>query len=229
MGHPPSAPHGKPQPRKTSAGLARQPGSQALTSVLCDVAHPGEGLVATLLNDLQVAHLDTRALIVLYPTSTPHLRGKARGAGLAQQEGLRSMGGAAEQEGLLAFPLVTLTFAGDQDVSFNHALSEGPQGNRPHARMRVWGFCCDSGVTCRRQPALAHSYLDARGSEIGDLELDTDGRLALLVFGFHTGKTKVGPHQVLLATLGSQCRRQLGNCPAVWPITNVLSPRLGGL
>lgn len=50
---------------------------------------------------------------------------------------------------------------------------------------------------------LTHSYLDARGSEVGDFELDADGRLAFLVFSFHTREAKVGPHQVLLATLGA--------------------------
>lgn len=70
------------------------------------------------------------------------------------------------------------------------------------------------------------SYLDARGSEVGDLELDTDGRFALLVFGLYTGETKVGPHEVLLATLGRQRKGLLGSCPAVRPTTNVLSPRL---
>lgn len=71
-----------------------------------------------------------------------------------------------------------------------------------------------------------HSYLDARGSEVGDLELDTDGRFALLVFGLYTGKTKVGPHEVLLATLGRQHKGLLGSCRAARPATNVLSPRL---
>lgn len=34
--------------------------SLRLTSVLCDVSNPWQSLVATLLNDLQVAHLKTR-------------------------------------------------------------------------------------------------------------------------------------------------------------------------
>lgn len=77
-----------------------------------------------------------------------------------------------------------------------------------------------------RQPALTHSYLDARGSEVGDLELDADGGLALLVFGFHTGEAKVGPHQVLLATLGTN-EGGLGSCPAhsQWAISQA-SPSL---
>lgn len=69
--------------------------------------------------------------------------------------------------------------------------------------MGVWRLCCDSGLVWAQAAAAAHSYLNAGGSEIGDLELDADGRLALLVFGFHAGKSKVGPHQVLLATLGA--------------------------
>lgn len=108
------------------------------------------------------------------------------------------------------------SFSGDQNVSLTHTPSERPQGNRPHARMGGW-VSAVTGLKRPRQPALTHSYLDARGSEIGDLELDTDGRLALLVFGLHTGKTKVGPHEVLLATLGSQRRRRLGSYPAARP------------
>lgn len=73
--------------------------------------------------------------------------------------------------------------------------------------MPGWGFGGSAVILGSsvgfRQPAPAHSYLNARGSEVGDLELDTDGRLALLVFSFYTGKAKVGPHQVLLATLGA--------------------------
>lgn len=57
-------------------------------------------------------------------------------------------------------------------------------------------------------------YLDARGSEVGDLKLDADRGLALLVLRLHARKAKVGPHQVLLATLGEQTReRQSGQGP----------------
>lgn len=81
------------------------------------------------------------------------------------------------------------------------------RGSKEIGPMSGWGFG-GSVVTLGssvgfRQSDLTHSYLDARGSEVGDLKLDADGGLSLLVFSFHTGKAKVGPHQVLLATLGA--------------------------
>lgn len=47
---------------------------------------------------------------------------------------------------------------------------------------------------------LQVAHLDARGSEVGDLELDADWGLALLVLCLHAGQAEVGSHQVFLAT-----------------------------
>lgn len=45
------------------------------------------------------------------------------------------------------------------------------------------------------------SYLDARGGEVGDLKLDTDGWFAFFVLRLHTGQAEVSPHKVFFTTL----------------------------
>lgn len=205
MGNPPSVPHRKPQPRETSQVR------QLLTSVLCDVAHPGQRLVAALLDDLQVAHLDTKALSVPHPCYRPSSKGQGQGAGRAQQEGLSEVVKSQLFQGTRMHPAPIHLLRGSKEIDPMSGLGFG-----------VSAVTLGSSVP-GSQPW--HSYLDARGSEVGDLELDTDGRFALLVFGLYTGKTKVGPHEVLLATLGRKRKGLLGSCPAVRPTTKVLSPR----
>ena len=43
-------------------------------------------------------------------------------------------------------------------------------------------------------------HLNPRGGEVGNLKLDTDGRLALVEISDHAGQTEVGFHEIFLPT-----------------------------
>ncbi len=43
-------------------------------------------------------------------------------------------------------------------------------------------------------------HLNPRGGEVGNLKLDTDGRLALVEISDHAGQTEVGFHEIFLTT-----------------------------
>ncbi len=43
-------------------------------------------------------------------------------------------------------------------------------------------------------------HLNPRGGEVGNLKLDTDGRLALVKISDHAGQTEVGFHEIFFPT-----------------------------